>query len=105
MKTTDIIRRAGRNLRQAKGRTLLTALAISVGAFTITMALAAGAGGRQYLDEQVSAAGDIRTIQVSAKQDIQDTSSDKPQKLQDASAVTTSSFGGTFKELTPKDRS
>lgn len=48
MKTTDIIRRAGRNLRQAKGRTILTALAISVGAFTLTLSLAIGAGTRSY---------------------------------------------------------
>lgn len=102
MKTTDIIRRAGRNLRQAKGRTLLTALAISVGAFTITMALAAGAGGRQYLDETVSAAGDMRTIQVSAKQDEVNASNDKPQKLEDATSVQKST--GAFKELTVKDR-
>ena len=102
MKTTDIIRRAGRNLRQAKGRTLLTALAISVGAFTITMALAAGAGGRQYLDETVSAAGDMRTIRVSAKQDEVNASNDKPQKLEDATSVQKST--GAFKELTVKDR-
>lgn len=103
MKTTDIIRRAGRNLRQAKGRTLLTALAISVGAFTITMALAAGAGGRAYLDKTVSAAGDMRTIQVSAKQDAATTTNDKPQKLEDASAPAVVN-GSTFKQLTPKDR-
>lgn len=48
MKTADIIRRAGRNLRQAKGRTILTALAISVGAFTLTLSLAIGAGTRNY---------------------------------------------------------
>lgn len=48
MKTADIIRRAGRNLRQAKGRTILTALAISVGAFTLTLSLAIGAGTRSY---------------------------------------------------------
>ncbi len=48
MKTSDIIRRAGRNLRQAKGRTILTALAISVGAFTLTLSLAIGAGTRNY---------------------------------------------------------
>lgn len=42
MKRLDITRRAGRNLRYAKGRTLLTSLAIAVGAFTLTMALAAG---------------------------------------------------------------
>ena len=45
MKTTDIIRRAGRSLRQAKIRTILTSLAIGVGAFTLTLSLAAGAGG------------------------------------------------------------
>lgn len=103
MKVTDVIRRAGRNLRQAKGRTILTALAISVGAFTITMALAAGAGGRQYLDETVSAAGDMRTIQVSAKQDAANKDSDKPQKLSEASTPSASN-GSRFKELTPADR-
>lgn len=50
MKRTDIARRAGRNLRQAKGRTFLTALAIAVGAFTLTLSLAAGEGARQYAD-------------------------------------------------------
>ena len=50
MKSIDIVRRAGRNLRQAKGRTFLTALAISVGAFTLTLSLAAGQGARQYAD-------------------------------------------------------
>lgn len=64
MKVTDIIRRAGRNLRQAKGRTILTALAISVGAFTITMALAAGAGGREYVNGVVSTTGDTESLQV-----------------------------------------
>lgn len=48
MRRIDIIRRAGRNLRQAKGRTILTALAISVGAFTLTLSLAIGAGTRSY---------------------------------------------------------
>ena len=50
MKTLDIMKRAGRNLRQAKGRTALTSLAIAVGAFTLTLSLAAGEGARQYAD-------------------------------------------------------
>ena len=62
MITRDIIRRAGRNLRQAKGRTILTSLAIGVGVFTIALAMAAGNGGRNYLDKQVSAAGDMQAI-------------------------------------------
>ncbi len=48
MRRADIIKRAGRNLRQAKGRTILTSLAIAVGAFTLTAALAAGQGTRDY---------------------------------------------------------
>jgi len=44
------MRRAGRNLRQAKGRTFLTSLAIAVGAFTLTLSLAAGEGARHYAD-------------------------------------------------------
>lgn len=74
MRVTDIIRRAGRNLRQAKGRTILTALAISVGAFTITLALAAGAGGRQYVDNMLSSNGDERSLMVFAKAETQGTS-------------------------------
>ena len=50
MRRIDIARRAGRNLRQAKGRTFLTSLAIAVGAFTLTLSLAAGEGARQYAE-------------------------------------------------------
>lgn len=48
MRTFDIIRRAGRSLKHAKARTLLTSLAIGVGAFTLTIAIAAGEGAREY---------------------------------------------------------
>lgn len=58
MRRIDIIKRAGRNLRQSKGRTILTSLAISVGAFTIGLALMAGEGGRLYTNSIVDAAGD-----------------------------------------------
>lgn len=100
MRTQDIIRRAGQNLRQAKARTVLTSLAIGVGAFTIALAMAAGNGGRNYLDKQVSAAGDMHTIQVSAKQDSSSTTDDKPKKIGEEVSTTQS----VFKELTPKDR-
>ncbi|MFZ2544782.1 MAG: ABC transporter permease [Candidatus Saccharimonadales bacterium] len=53
MKRWDIIRRAGRSLRQAKTRTLLTSLAIAVGAFTLTVSIAAGEGSRQYTDKLI----------------------------------------------------
>ena len=100
MKIRDTIRRAGRNLRQAKGRTILTSLAIGVGAFTIALAMAAGNGGRNYLDGVVSGAGDMRTIQVSAKQNFDTSSDDKPKKVGEEIITTTN----TFRELTPNDR-
>ncbi len=53
MRRRDIVRRAGRSLRQAKARTLLTSLAIAVGAFTLTISIAAGEGSRQYADKLI----------------------------------------------------
>ncbi|UTX51186.1 ABC transporter permease [Candidatus Saccharibacteria bacterium TM7i] len=104
MKTTDVIRRAGRNLRQAKARTILTSLAIGVGAFTIALAMAAGNGGRSYLDSVVSGAGDLRTIQVSPKFDTDPNADTKPKKV-GAEEAPTSPSASTIRELTPKDRS
>lgn len=82
MRKIDIIRRAGRSLRQAKGRTILTSLAIAVGAFTIALAMAAGNGGRAYLDDMVGVLGNTNNINVAAKQDQEiGQASDKPQKV------------------------
>lgn len=53
MRIADSIARAGRGLKNAKGRTILTSLAIAVGAFTLTLALAVGEGARQYADKLI----------------------------------------------------
>ena len=98
MRYIDILKRAGRNLRQAKGRTILTSLAIGVGAFTIALAMAAGNGGRSYLDGVVSGAGDMRTIQVSAKQDFDNSADDKPKKLNEEAKTR------EFRSMTLTDR-
>lgn len=98
MRHIDILKRAGRNLRQAKGRTILTSLAIGVGAFTIALAMAAGNGGRSYLDGVVSGAGDMRTIQVSAKQYFDDSGDDKPKKLNEEAKTR------EFRSMTLTDR-
>lgn len=54
MKTIDIVRRAGRSLRHAKIRTILTALAIGVGAFTLTLTLAASTGAKTFVEQIIS---------------------------------------------------
>ncbi len=87
MKRIDIMRRAGRNLGQAKVRTLLTALAISVGAFTITLALAAGTGGKAYTDDLIKNNGDAYSLTVFADSRPKDTSQPKKYGEQEASST------------------
>lgn len=65
MKTVDIIRRAGMNLRQAKLRTALTALAISIGAFVIMTSLAFGVGIDNYTGTLINTNINERQIGVS----------------------------------------
>jgi len=64
MRTVDIIRRAGRSLKNAKARTILTSLAIAVGAFTLTVAIAAGEGARQYADTLLSSNIDPQILAI-----------------------------------------
>lgn len=94
MRLADITKRAGRSLRQAKARTLLTSLAIGVGAFTITLALAAGEGGRQYAADIVSSNTDVKQLYVQPKQD--DTMD--PTKPREFTEGPSMSFGGGFSQ-------
>jgi putative ABC transport system permease protein len=64
MRYIDSIKRAGRSLRNAKGRTILTALAIAVGAFTLTLSIAAGEGARQYIDKVIRSNVDPQSLFV-----------------------------------------
>ncbi len=54
MKFMDLIKRAGRSLATAKARTILTALAIAVGGFTLTLTIAASNGATQYGNKLIS---------------------------------------------------
>lgn len=54
MKIQDTVRRAGRSLRQAKLRTFLTALAIGVGAFTLTLTIAASTGAKTFIEQVIN---------------------------------------------------
>lgn len=101
MKIVDTMRRAAKNLRQAKVRTFLTSMAIGVGAFTIALAMAAGNGGRAYLNDMVGALGSMRNISVSAKQDAAQENDNKPKKVGEAESSRQSEF--SFKQLNQKD--
>lgn len=51
MRVLDILKRSGRSLKQAKARTILTAAAIGVGAFALTLTLAASNGATSFVDK------------------------------------------------------
>ena len=70
MIVTDSVRRAARSLGNAKGRTVLTSLAIAVGAFTLTAALAAGTGARQYADKLIKSNVDPQSVFVAKDKDL-----------------------------------
>ncbi len=57
MKTTDLIKSSVSNTFRSKTRTTLTVLAIFIGAFTLTLTNALGAGVSDYVDKQVSSIG------------------------------------------------
>lgn len=57
MRTTDLIGKAARNTFRSKLRTTLTVLALFVGAFTLTLTTAVGAGVTDYVTKQVASLG------------------------------------------------
>ncbi len=103
MKTTDIIRRAGRNLRQAKIRTLLTALAISVGAFTIMASLAAAEGARQYADKLIQSNVDPQALFIVKDKALMGETSGGQTGLREYDPNTTTSGSQTIKTLNQTD--
>lgn len=101
MKRIDIMRRAARNLRQAKGRTFLTSLAIAVGAFTITASLAAGEGARQYADRIIKSNVDPQSVYVT-KEKLKE-GAPMSGGLKEYSSTATQLNGITIKTLDAKD--
>lgn len=64
MRRVDIIKRAGKNIRLSKGRTILTSLAIAVGATTVALAIAAARGGNAYVNSLANKIGDQNALTV-----------------------------------------
>lgn len=102
MRIIDVTRRAARSLRNAKARTILTSLAIGVGAFTITLALAAGEGGRQYAEDLISSNTDVKELYVQPKIEAGDMDPTKPREYTEGPTM---NYGGGFsqKMLSEKD--
>lgn len=101
MKRIDIMRRAGRNLKQAKGRTFLTSLAIAVGSFTLTLSLAAGEGARQYAENLLKNNIDPQALFIVKDSSI--TTTGPSSNLQEYSDDIAASRGMTIKMITKDD--
>lgn len=103
MKIVDSARRAGRSLRNAKGRTILTSLAIAVGAFTLTAALAAGTGARQYADKLITSNVDPQSVLVAKDDQIFGGGGPLAGGLREYSENATQLGGRTLEALTQSD--
>lgn len=103
MKTIDTIRRAGRSLSQAKTRTILTSISIGVGAFAIMLSLAAGAGGRQYASDLISANTDVHELRVMHQVETRFSGNPKPQEYQADQSIEKIGEGASVKQLTQSD--
>ena len=78
---TDILRRSGRSLLSAKSRTILTSFAIAVGAFALTLTLAASNGAQDYADKLIKNNFDPSELIVTADDSLFNaTDTSKPQE-------------------------
>ncbi len=108
MSRRDLIKRAARGLRSAKLRTLLTALAISVGGFTLALTLSASNGVRNYTDDLVSSNFDPAELTVGRDAEVINTGagpSDQPQEYDEAFGNVEIGDGGSLqvKQVTRED--
>ncbi|MBC7512096.1 ABC transporter permease [Candidatus Saccharibacteria bacterium] len=104
MKYLDLVKRAGRSLKSAKGRTILTSLAIAVGAFTLTASLAAGTGARQYANELIQSNVDPNSLFVAKDKTLfGEGGAPGSGGLKEYSEDTTQYGGSSFKALNQTD--
>lgn len=99
MYITDIIHRSSRSLRSAKARTILTALAIAVGGFTLTATLAAGNGIRSYTDRLVSSNFDPAELVVGRDKEVANTGSPSTEPKEYDSSISSLTVGGNGSSL------
>ena len=108
MNWIDLITRSGRSLRNAKMRTILTSLAIAVGAFTLTLTLAAGNGVREYTDRLVANNFDPAESIVGRDKEVENTGAPNaaPKEYDDSiGSVTVGGDGSSLQiqQITDKD--
>jgi putative ABC transport system permease protein len=99
MRFSDIIKRSLRNLLTSKARTILTALAIAVGTFALTLTLGASNGAKDYANNIVKSNFDPTELIVAKDKNLfsrQDAS--KPQ-VYNPSFGSVTTFGGGSRQV------
>jgi putative ABC transport system permease protein len=101
-----LILRSGRTLKSAKGRTFLTALAIAVGTFALSLTLAASNGAQKFVDQIISDNFDPAELIVAADESITTNATPSTPQLYDPSFGSTASGAGAtiqIKRITDED--
>ncbi|MBO0472191.1 hypothetical protein IGL98_000677 [Enterococcus sp. DIV0840] len=80
MKFSDILKSASSNLMRNKGRTILTIVAIFIGAFTISLTTGVNIGVNDYIDKQVGSVGGENQIMIQPKMTGGPSEDGEPQK-------------------------
>lgn len=93
MKTTDLVATAAANTFRSKTRTILTVLAIFVGAFTLTLTNGLGTGINRFIDDTVSSLGAADVLTVT-KTETGAAASGEPQKYDPEALSTTNTDPG-----------
>jgi putative ABC transport system permease protein len=94
VKIIDTVKRSGRNLGSAKVRTLLTALAIAVGAFALNITLAAGNGLHAYTDKLIASNFDPAELIVGRDREVGRNGPPQSSPQEYDTSVTSISTGG-----------
>lgn len=106
MYVLDTLKRSGRNLRQAKARTILTAMAIGVGAFALTLTLAASNGAKTFVGDIISENFNPAELMIAKDQETFDgPNTTEPKEFSDDFSTGLSNAGATIqvKKLTARD--
>lgn len=105
MKTLDLVATAVSNTFRSKTRTLLTILAIFVGAFTLTLTNGLGTGINAYIDDTVNGVGASDVMTVTKASDDQPRLDSGPTEYDPDSIASggVGAPGGTVVALTPDD--
>jgi len=101
MKLIDIIRDANNNLFRSKARTILTIIAIFIGAMTLTITNGIGEGVSKYIDKQLGNLGAEDVIVVQPK--MEDAFSTGPKKYDADRVSTDAGYGIAMPLLQDKD--